>query len=210
VLYLLSACQKYEIGSVQSFVRAKVKSGEFSAPEGAEAFAAYAIASAEDLIPEMENAARSTLGHPMTFEILGEGLRFFEGWALSELVNFRERCRYNLVTCLDSFLEVQPPGPSNIWIGCPEVMPHGTHQQTPFLPRWLYQLLLQIQDDLKLQKFTYPLDIHLRIRGEYLDALQTHLNCQFCLCVHAEKGSTFCEELENKLAEAQDKVTYPF
>ncbi len=30
----------------------------------------------------MENAARQKLDHSMTFEILGEGLRLFEGWAL--------------------------------------------------------------------------------------------------------------------------------
>jgi hypothetical protein len=118
VLYLLAACQKYEMAPVQSFIRVGVGRGEFPAPEGVEAFTAYAIASAKVLIPEMENAARLTLDHPMTFEILGEGLRLFERWALRDLVNFRKRCRDNLVTCLDSFLDAQPPGPSSIWVGC--------------------------------------------------------------------------------------------
>ena len=75
-------CQKYEMDSVQSSIRAEVNSGGFPAPKGAEFFATYAIASAKDLIPETRNAARRTLDHPMTFEILGVGLRFFEGWAL--------------------------------------------------------------------------------------------------------------------------------
>ena len=116
--------------SVQSFIRAEVSRGASPAPKGAEAFPAYAIASAKGLIPEMENAARLTLDHPMTFEILGEGLRLFEGWALRDLVNFRKRCRDNLITCLDSFLEVQPPGPSSIWVGCPEVMSTGCSWET--------------------------------------------------------------------------------
>ena len=73
--------------SVQSSIRAEVSRGVFPAPNGAEAFAAYAIAAGKGLIPEMEKAARQTLDHPMTFEVLGEGLRLFEGWALRELVN---------------------------------------------------------------------------------------------------------------------------
>jgi hypothetical protein len=77
--------------SVQSSIRAKVKLGEFPSLKGAEAFTAYAIASARQLIPEMENAARLTLNHPMTFESLGEGLRLFEGSALHDLASFRKR-----------------------------------------------------------------------------------------------------------------------
>ena len=155
--------------------------GTFPAPKGAEAFPAYAIASSKGLIPEMENAARQTLDHPMTFEILGEGLRLFEGWALRDLANFRKRCRDNLITCLDSFLEVQPPGPSSIWVGCPEVMPTRTLRENRVLPKWLNQLLSQNQNNLKLQKFTRPLDIHSRIRQEYFMALQNHAILHFLL-----------------------------
>jgi hypothetical protein len=86
--------------SVQSFIRVEVSRGACPVPEGAEVFAAYAIASANKLIPEMRNAARRTLDHPMTFEILGEELRLFEGRALRDLVNFRKRCRDNLITSL--------------------------------------------------------------------------------------------------------------
>jgi hypothetical protein len=90
VLYLLAACQKYEMASVQSSIRLQVKWGEFPAPKGTEAFAAYAIASAKRLIPEMENAARLTLNYPMTFEYLGEGLQLFEGSALHDLASFHK------------------------------------------------------------------------------------------------------------------------
>ncbi|KAF8472341.1 hypothetical protein DFH94DRAFT_655610, partial [Russula ochroleuca] len=61
VLHLLAACQKYEMVSVQSFIRAEVSRGGSPVPKGVEAFSTYAIASAEGLIPEMENAARLTL-----------------------------------------------------------------------------------------------------------------------------------------------------
>jgi hypothetical protein len=217
VLYLLAACQKYEMDGVQSSVRAEV--GRWGSPPlGAGAFTAYAIASAKELIPEMENAARLTLKYPMTFEVLGEGLRLFEGWALRDLVNFRKRCGENLVTCLDSYLEVQPSasGPSRIWIGCPSgpysYDNYGNYRQTPSvgLPTWLNELLSRNQSDLKLQKFTLPLDIHSRIRQEYFTALQNHAACNFCSAVHTRSGSTFCAELENKVAQACNKVRHSF
>jgi hypothetical protein len=69
------------MASVQSSIRAKVERGEFPAPKGTEAFLAYVIAGDKGLIPEMENAARETLNHPMSFELLGEGLQLFEGSA---------------------------------------------------------------------------------------------------------------------------------
>ena len=199
------------MASVQSSIRAKVKLGEFPVPKGAEAFSAYAIASGKGLVPEMENAARQTLDLPMTFEILGEGLRLFDGGALRDLANFRKRCKDNLIACLDSFLEVQPPGPSSIWVGCPEVTSSSYewdgYGQDHVLPLWLIQLLSGNQNDLKRQKFTHPLDIHSRIRGEYVMTLHNH-DCFFCLEVHLKNGSTFCTELENKLAEGRNKVTY--
>ncbi|KAH9957708.1 hypothetical protein BC827DRAFT_646409 [Russula dissimulans] len=210
VLHLLAACQKYEMVSVQSSIRAGVNCGSFPAPVGAEVFCAYAIASSNRLEPEMESAARLTLEYPMTFEVLGDGLRLFEGWALRDLASYRKRCRDNLVMCLESFLGVYGfPGPSSIWVGCPEVM-FGSHSwgQLPscVLPVWLSQLLSRNNNLLKGQVFTHSFITPSRVSKEYVAALQTHLGCIFCLSVHAMKGSTFCTELENKLAEALDKV----
>lgn len=195
------------MASVQSSIRDKVKLGVFPAPVGAEAFSAYAIAREKGLISEMENAAHQTLDHPMTFEVLGEGLRLFEVGALNDLASFRGRCRDSLVTCIESFLEVQPPCPSSIWVqgSCSD-----KYRSDRVLPRWLNQLLLQNQNELKLKKFACPLDIHLRIRQEYLDALQTNDNCKACLKMHASMGLTFCAKLENSFAQARDKVTCSF
>ncbi len=81
VLYLLAACHKYDMIQVQSSIRAEISRGDFRAPVGTEVFRAYAIAYDKGLIPEMENAARLTLGYPMTFETLGEAMRCFDGWA---------------------------------------------------------------------------------------------------------------------------------
>jgi hypothetical protein len=183
------------MASVQLAIRGKVNCGEFPAPKGTETFAAYAIAHSKGLIPEMEKAAHQTLDHPMTFETLGKGLRLFEGWALRDLANFRRRCRDKVSDCFDSY--------SCAVIGCPR---GWLGPGVPVLPRWLYQFLSRRSDDLKLQVFTHPLDIHSRILGEYSEALLAHLDCKTCLVVHVTQGSTFCAKLERKLVEARDKV----
>ncbi|KAF8491473.1 hypothetical protein F5888DRAFT_1052292 [Russula emetica] len=158
----------------------------------------------------MENAARQTLDHPMTFETLtlGEGLRLFEGWALRDLASFRRRCKNNLIAYFDSFLKVEPPGPSSIWVGCPDVSKRSSRTGPVVrrvLPSWLLELLSQSQNDLELQVYTHPLDIHSRIRDEYVKALKTHLNCSFCMAVHAKKGFAYCAKLEKWLERARNK-----
>lgn len=190
------------MASVQLTIRGKVNSGEFPAPKGTDAFAAYAMASSNGLIPEMERAARQSLDHPMTFETLGNGLRLFEGSALRDLANFRRRCRDNLSACFDSYLGASA--------GCPQTIRGWLGPGVPVLPKWLYQFLSRSRDDLELQVFTHPLNIHSRIREEYLKALHAHLDCKICLAMHAIQGSTFCAELERKLEQARDKVGNPF
>ncbi|KAH8982483.1 hypothetical protein EDB83DRAFT_2306680 [Lactarius deliciosus] len=91
VFALLAACQKYDMESVQSIIRAGIKLGTFPAPVEAEGFRAYAIASSMGLAPELENAASLTSTLPMTFESLGEQLRSFKGPALCDLLRHRKR-----------------------------------------------------------------------------------------------------------------------
>jgi hypothetical protein len=199
------------MASVQSSIRAEVKCGEFPAPTGVEAFSAYAIAGSEGLVPEMESAAHQTLDHPMTFEILGEELRLFEGSALRDLASFRKRCRDNLVTYLDAFLKIRPPGPSRIWVGCPKDLHTRALRETRgqnALPRWLSGLISQNRNALRLQKFTSPLDIHSRIRREYSTAIESHASCTSCLRVDMRYGSALCAVLEERLAYARDKVSH--
>ena len=166
VLYLLAACQKYEMATVQSYIRDKVSQGEFPAPKGAESFSAYAIASGKGLIPEMETAARQTLDHPMTFEILGDGLRLSEGWALRDLTNFRKRYRDNLVSCFKSFLNSEEPQ-FKIWIPCVSYtnISHGRYYSRSnlrmsdtngSLPSWLADLYEEHLNDSQ-EAFSKPL-----------------------------------------------------
>ena len=89
VFALLAVCEKYDMKSIQSVIRAAIKVGTFPAPVKAEGFRAYAIASGLGLVQEAEDAARLTLGQPMAFESLGEGLRSFKGRALCDLIRYR-------------------------------------------------------------------------------------------------------------------------
>ncbi|KAI9441837.1 hypothetical protein H4582DRAFT_1420715 [Lactarius indigo] len=91
VFALLAACQKYDMELVQSNIRIGIKLGTFPTPVEAEAFRACAIAGSLGLAPELEHAARLTLGSPMTFESLGDQLQSFRGWALCDLVRYRKR-----------------------------------------------------------------------------------------------------------------------
>ena len=209
---------------VLASIRAEVNHGVFPTPKGVEVFSAYAIASGKGLILEMESAARQTLDHPMTFKILGEGLRLFEGWALQDLANFRKRYRDNLVSCFKSFLNIEKSN-LNIWIPCASYnySPSGRNSSTgsysrsdfpmsnrnASLPSWLAELYQKHLDESK-EAFSKSLFFNSRsIRGEYLSALRAHINsdsCVSCTKVHTEKGETFCRDLEDRLAQALNEV----
>ena len=213
VLYLLAVCQKYEMDAVQASIRAEVNQEAFPTPKGAEVFSAYGIASRKGLIPEMEKAARQTLDHPMTFEILGEGLRSFEGWALLDLANFRKRYRDNLVSCFKSFLKIEEMQ-LDIWTYCDYNVSRSGSYSLPifnvngFLPSWVVDLYQKHIDGLQ-EAFSKSLFNPQNIRGEYLSALQDHIKshvCVSCAVVHIEKGETLFKDLENRLTQAVNEV----
>ena len=209
VLALLAAAQKYEMGAVQSSIRAVVTRGQLPTVE---AFRAFAIANTSGLTPEISTAARLTLDQPMTFEHLGDELQLFEGRALRELVSFRERCRDCLVSAFRRFLS--ETGPSKIWVGCtghktaseqantvtssysrrkgpqirtPRMYSSGgsTGIEEPkdaapiTLPPWLHDIFTHEIAELR-QAFKRPLIKPSRIREKYLEALQSHISPNLC------------------------------
>ncbi|KAI9441875.1 hypothetical protein H4582DRAFT_2097155 [Lactarius indigo] len=195
VFALLAASQKYDMVSIQSYIRAEIK--RWQQPIGAEAFRTYAIASSLGLIQEAESAARLTLGYPMTFESLGDGLRSFKGQALCDLVRYRRRCRDNLVLCLDSFFNVNSRG--QIWANCQ----HGTSYT------WLLNFLTSKSAEMKDSKgFTHAIFLPSTILDGFQVALKNHTQsgCYSCISVHVD-GQTFCAELEKELAQELDEVS---
>ena len=207
VFAILGACQKYDMVSIQSYVRSEVKCGNFPAPVGTEAFHAYAIASSMGLIPERESAARLTLGYPMTFESLGEGLRSFEGWALCDLVRYRKRCRDNLVSCFDSFFEMRSR--FQIWAGCRNPTSKSNPVNVRAAPTvWLGNFFSSKSTELR-NGLTQAISLPSTILEEYLVALNLHNStpCASFCSVHAKNGTTFCRELEDQLTQALNEVT---
>ena len=87
VFALLAVCQKYDMVSMQYYIRKEART--FPKPKMTEVFGAYAIANSMGLDPEMEAAARLTLRRLMSFESFGEELRSFTGSALRDLFRYR-------------------------------------------------------------------------------------------------------------------------
>ncbi|KAI9457471.1 hypothetical protein BJY52DRAFT_1212557 [Lactarius psammicola] len=200
VLTLLSTCQKYDMATVQSSIRAEVGRRGLLSPAGVESFRVFAVACRKGLVPEMEAAALLTLNYPLTFEYLGDVLTSFEPWALRKLARFHQYCRSSLISRL-RLLWMNRNGPSNVWVGsCGPKTDSG-------LPDWLEKIFCTKFP--KLASFEYPLPFVKRssFRREYLVALQAHVrenDCSSCMKIHTLKGEEFCIKIEKKLAQAWD------
>jgi hypothetical protein len=221
VLALLAAAQKYDMSTVKSSIRTEVRRKNLLAADGTALFV-YAVASKNRLLMESETAARLALNHPLTFEFIGQGLRLFEGRALSDLASFRKSCRDSVVSCLESFLDIRN-GPSKIWTPCSKSKVPSRYQSgssfclgpslgrptgdDPALPSWLHGLFTQ-------QSFTNSLLKPSSIREKYLEALHVHIRqsdeCTSCLMTHTLQGEKYCVKLEQKLACALDKASGKF
>ena len=209
-LMVLAASQKYDMDGVQSRIRTELRDKDLPMPTGAATCRAYAIASIGGLSSEKETLARLTLDFPMTFEYFHDGLPFFEGWVLCDLIKFRRRCRDNLISCFKSFLDLDNP-PFNIWMTCKR---SGSYRgcSTGYSPSWLTELFQERLTELDWA-FTNPLPNTSNIREEYLSALQAHIasyECITCPKVHSMNGETLCKEIENRLSlaigEAVDSI----
>ena len=204
-LMALVASQKYDMDAIQSRIRTEIRDQILPMPTGAASFRAYAIASTGGLSPEMFSLARLTLDFPMTFEYFCDGLPFFEGWVLRDLIRFRKRCRDNLISCFNSFLDLDNP-PFNIWMSCTR---SGSYMgSTGYSPSWLTDLFQERLTELD-RAFTNPLPNISNIREEYLSALQAHVasdECVACPKVHTMNGETLCDQIENRLAQAIERA----
>jgi hypothetical protein len=210
-LMVLAASQKYDMDGIQSRIRDSTQGKKLPMPTGAATFHAYAIASVGGLSPEKETLARLTLDFPMTFEYLCDELPFFEGWVLRDLIRFRKRCRDNLRSCFESFLNLRDP-PFNIWTLCTSSSSYTSYPtgQSPF---WLTAFFQKRLTELG-QVFTNPLPNTSNIREEYLSALQAHFasnsRCVSCARVHAINGDMFFKEIDNRLARAIEVGDFHF
>ena len=204
-LTLLAALQKYDMDITISTVRPEIGR---QLPTTEASFHAYALASSKGLIPEMETAARLTLDHPMTFEVIADVLSSFEGTALIDLIRFRKRCRTNLVIFFDEFTGGHHN--SNAWCGCPKTKrPRSTLQNNNgVLAGWLRALLSRRIKNL-LETYTHPLPKHSTLRNELSVALRTHISethCTSCSMLYAADGEALRDQFLNRALKARDQV----
>ena len=197
ILTLLVAATKYDMDAVQSFIRAEISRRGLLSPPHAGSFHVYAVAYSKGLVLEMANAARHTLGHPLTFESLGDALRLFEGEALRDLVDFRLRSIDNYSSNLKSFSSYRN-GPSAIWVGCPGPTAHRRiGEDTYHRPTWLESLHMGPKLG---HRFTEIIPTSAQLCDRYMKALQSHVkenDCNFCMKVHVLEGEKYCEKLRD-------------
>jgi hypothetical protein len=205
MLALLTAAAKYDMNAVQSSIRAEV-SRKLHSSTRVEVFRVYAVAYNKKLIPETVTAARLTLGHPLTFESLGDALQLFEDRALRVLVDFRLRIIRDLSSNLKSFSNYLK-GPSKIGVGCPTAKGENVTRR---LPTWLQGCLRS--DTILADRFGESVPTSGQLCDRYSNALQNHVkgkDCRFCMKVHALKGEEFCAKMKNISAQAWSDVPTP-
>ena len=214
ILALLAAAAKYDMDAVQSLIRAEVDRRGLLSSASAGVFRVYAVARSKRLVPEVEAAARLTLGYPLTFESLGDALRLFEGQALRDLAEFRLRRTENFRSNWRSFLDCLN-GPSKIWVDCPTAKGRVDNDER-CLPTWLDDCLcfrltasgLRFWPRLALtdrDEFTQTIPTSVQVCDKYLKALQSHVkekDCNFCMKVHILEGENFCAKMKDILAQA--------
>ncbi|KAH9174324.1 hypothetical protein EDB89DRAFT_2241678 [Lactarius sanguifluus] len=207
-LALLSASQKYNMTTVQSTIRSEIGR---QLPTTEAAFCAYAIAYSKQLIPEIETTARLTLDHPMTFEVIADTLPLFEGSALSDLVRFRKRCRDNLVSFFEGFVDGSD-NLSSIWFGCQKTKRplSASQNDKAVLAGWLRDLILQHTTSLK-ELYTNPLPNPSSLREGFVAALRAHVSgtsCPSCSTLGATEGVAFFDQLTPRISKVRDEVPF--
>ena len=213
ILSLLSAAAKYDMDEAQSSIRAEISHRGLLSSTRAEIFRVYAVAYRIGLISELATAARLTLGHPLTFESLGDALRLFDGGALRDLAEFRVRSIQNFGFNWGSLST--SGGASKFWVGCP--MAKGGNPTYQPLPTWLQDCLqLQLLNTLvgsgieHHEIFTETIPTSEQLYDKYLKALQKHVkedDCQFCMKVHILEGENFVTKMKNISTQAWNVPT---
>ncbi|KAH9174311.1 hypothetical protein EDB89DRAFT_2228117 [Lactarius sanguifluus] len=203
-LALLAASQKYNMTTVLSNVRSEIGR---QLPTTKASFRAYAIACSKQLTPEIETTARLTLDHPMTFEVIADALPLFEGSALSDLVHFRKRCRDNLLSFFDGFVDGSD-SLSKIWFGCCKTK-RDQHDK-PILARWVRDLISRHTKKLE-ERYANALLKSSSLRKGFLAALRTHVSrtkCSSCSMVCAKEGEVFRNQLYRGISKARGKEPF--
>ena len=205
-LSLLSACQKYQMDSTATRIRASIKARTpLFTP--ANSFRAYGIASRYHLEEEALCAARLTLECTMNFNTCGEDLRFISGADLSRLIDYRNECTRVAKDCINKMIDHKtPPLPSS---SCSKPVNIGKYdtQELQSVPRWWHSHFIS-----RVEDRPSPKTVTDRLAFEH--AIASHRASSWCSsCLPPDEtriDNTICAAFEANLGQAIEQVSLDY
>ncbi|KAH9006367.1 hypothetical protein EDB86DRAFT_3035804 [Lactarius hatsudake] len=201
-LSLLSACQKYQMDSTATRIRALMRARTPPLFTAENCFRAYGIARRYHLEEEALLSARLTLERRMTFEACGEDLRFLSGADLFRLCGYRNECTKAAKDCMNDVTDYRPPPIP--FVRCSGSAHIGDYDADELLsvPRWWHGHFLR--------RITFqPSPKLVTDRLAFERAFASHRAVSRCsLCLNEPRvGNTICAAFEAKLGEVINQVS---
>ena len=202
-LSLLSACQKYQMDSTATRIRALIKAGTqpFTATNS---FRAYGIASRYCLEEEALSAARLTLERTMNFDTCGEDLRYISGADLSRLFVYRNECTRVAKDCINKMIDHKTPPLSSSTCSRPVKIGKYDTKELQSVPRWWHgHFLSRIAEQ--------PSPKTVCDRQAFEQAIAPHRDTSWCSsCLPPDEtriDNTICAAIEAKLSTVIEQVS---
>ena len=205
-LSLLSACQKYQVDSTATRIRALIKARTplFTV---ANSFRAYGIASRYHLEEEALCAARLTLERKMNFDTCGEDLRFISGADLSRLFAYRNECTRVAKDCVNKMIDHKTPPPASG--GCSKPVNIGKYdtQELQSVPRWWHGHFIS-----RVAEQPSPKTVTDRPAFEFAFACHRAMSwCAICLPIDETRiDNTICAAFDAKLGPVIEQVSLDY
>jgi len=202
-LSLLSVCQKYQMDSTATRIRALIKACTPPLFTAETSFRVYGTASSYHLEEEALLSARLTLERPMTFEVCGEDLRFLSGADLFRLYGYRNECTKVAKDCVYKRTDHTPPPISSY---CSVRIENYDTEELQTKPGWWHgHFLLRIADR--------PSPKTITDRPAFERAVASHRTasgCCSCMQIEPDENridNTICAAYEAKLSEVIEQVS---
>ena len=202
-LSLLSTCQKYQMDSTATRIRALIKAGTplFTVTNS---FRAYGIASRYCLEEEALSAARLTLERTMDFNTCGEDLRFISGADLSRLFVYRNECTRVAKDCINKMIDHKTPPLSSSSCSRPVNIGKYDTKALQSVPRWWHgHFLSRIAEQ--------PSPKTVSDRQAFEKAIAPHRDTSWCSsCLPPDEtriDNTICAAIEAKLGTVIEQVS---
>ncbi|KAI9465922.1 hypothetical protein BJY52DRAFT_1143954 [Lactarius psammicola] len=200
-LSLLSACQKYQMDSIATRIRALIRTRTPPLFTAKNCFRAYGIASRYHLEEEALLSARLTLDRPMTFEVCGEALRFISGADLFRLYGYRNECTEVAKDCIAEMTD-RPPSMSSRCSSRSASKGRYGKGELHTVPRWWHgHFFRRIADRPSPEMITDRLAFEHAIASHRADT-----GCPSCMPDENGIGNIICSAFEAKLSEVIEQV----